>query len=58
MNTFESKLYDIDKYSKSNKNLHSYKSITLDFVKITHSNECITIQREIDKMLKHAHARE
>ena len=44
MYTSESKLYNIDKYSKPNKHLWSYQSIALDFIKITHSNEPIMIQ--------------
>ena len=50
MHSFESKLYDINKYSKLNKNLQPYQSITLDFVKIAHSNEAITIQCAINEM--------
>ena len=48
MHTYESKLYDIDKCTKPNKNLWSYQSMTLDLIKIAHSNEPIAIQHTID----------
>ena len=42
------------KYTKPNKNLWSHQSIMLDFIKIAHSNEPITIQHAIDEMCIHA----
>ena len=51
MHTFESKLYDIDNCTKSDKNLRAHQSTTLDFIKIAYSNEPITIQCAIEEML-------
>ena len=58
MHIFETKLYDIDKCTKLNKNLWSNQSIMLDFIKIACSNEPITIQCVIDEMCMHAHVHE
>ena len=56
MHTFESRLHDRDKYSKPNKNLWSYQSITLNFIKIAHSNEPIIIQHAINEIRINARA--
>ena len=54
MQTIESMLYDIDDYTKFNKNLWSHQFVTLDFIIIAHSNEPIAIQCAIDEMRIHA----